>query len=99
MLIVYSFLPTMALNIYYSDSFKIHWQLFMAILSKPLGQQTRRDIILRLRKENEKGYEQRQTEEEEDHTLFPLLEETAAPIVCALKVIISSHWFSQSLIR
>lgn len=43
----------MALNIYYSDSFKIHWQFFTAILSKPLGQQTRRDIILRLRKENE----------------------------------------------
>lgn len=63
----------------------------MAILSKPLGQQTRRGIILRLRKENEKeAYEQRQTEQEED-TLFPLLEETAAPIVCALKVIISSQ--------
>lgn len=72
----------------------------MAILSKPLGQQTRRDIILRLRKENEKEtYEQKQTEQEDDHTLFPLLEETTAPIVCALKVIISSHWFSQSLIH
>jgi len=41
----------------------------------------------------------RQTGEEKDHTLFPLVEETAVPIVCALKVIISSHWFSQSLIR
>lgn len=41
----------------------------------------------------------RQTKEEEDHTRFPLLEETAAPIVCALKVIISSHCFSQSLIH
>lgn len=39
----------------------------------------------------------RQTEE--DHTRFPLLEEAAALIVCALKVIISSHWFSQSIIR
>lgn len=43
----------------------------MAILNKPLGQNTRQDIILRLRKENEKeGYEQRQSEQEEDHTLF-----------------------------
>lgn len=57
----------------------------MAILNKPLGQQTRWDIILRLRKENEKeAYEQRQTEQEEDHTLFPLLEETTAPTVCVL---------------
>lgn len=64
----------------------------MAILSKPPGQQTGQGIILRLREENEKeAYEQRQTEQEEDHTLFPLLEETADPIACALKVIISIH--------
>ena len=32
-----------------------------------------------------------QTGKEEDLIRFPLLEQTAAPIVCALKVIISSH--------
>lgn len=57
---VYCFLPSMALNIYYSVPFKICWQIFMTMLSKPSRQQTRQDIILRLKKENEKkGYEQR----------------------------------------
>lgn len=80
-----AFFPSMALNIYYSHSFKLHWQLFMTILSKPSGQQTRQDIILRLRKENEKeGCEQKADWRGRGSCLLSTAEENCSPYcVCS----------------